>query len=330
MSAATASTLFPASATRGADNALVRFKAGKLNHTKLPGENRYKVTADRTKGYLFMERDVSGLMHLKWSERDSSHVAAQDDHVLIPGDQTFEKVDTGVASDRVYLLQYSGIERRFFFWMQEPDATKDAENVRKLKERMGGSSTSTDSSAPMSDLQAILASMAGQNSSSSSNTTASTPATNAGGVDNAALLAAMQQAMSGVVSQPQGPPAMAVSLNNVVRHPDVQACLQSEEARRELIPHLPDGLQTTEELNGSLRTPQVQQAVSRLNGALQSSNINTVMVNFNLDPAAGAEHLARGDGVGAFISAVVAQQQQGGTSEENSTTTSEKKEGGDA
>lgn len=42
------------------------------------------------------------------------------------------QVDTGRESDRVYLLQYRNSSRRFFYWMQEPDASKDGEVADKL------------------------------------------------------------------------------------------------------------------------------------------------------------------------------------------------------
>eukprot|EP00501_MAST-03F_sp_TOSAG23-6_P000046 GSMAST32.ASY1.ANO1.47.1 assembled CDS len=298
----TATTLFPASATAGADNSLVKFKAGKMSHTKVAGENKYKVVSDHTKGFVFMERDVSGLMHLKWCERDSLTVAPGDDQVVIAGDQTFKKVETGVASDRVYLLQYKNSSRRFFYWMQEPDSTKDEANVKKLCELIG----QTEAAAPTSSLQSILAGMTSTASNDSTSTTDSVASLN-----NDALALAMAEAMGQMQVQHEEP----VPLQDILRHPDVTTSLQTPEMQNELVSLLPEGLQTTEELENSLRTPQLQQAVGRLSGALQSSNINTVMVNFNLDPAAGADHLARGDGVGAFIAAV---QQQADAEKEDS------------
>jgi hypothetical protein len=45
-----------------------------------------------------------------------------------------------------------------------------------------------------------------------------------------------------------------------------------------------------------LRSPQLQQAMDSLTGALQSENFNGIMASFGLNPADGAEDLARGDG----------------------------------
>lgn len=79
--------------------------------------------------------------------------------MLLPGcDATFERVSTGNDADRVYVLSLEG--RRCFYWMQvrrrppralairppdrlptprpaclqEPDASKDEDNVKRLKE----------------------------------------------------------------------------------------------------------------------------------------------------------------------------------------------------
>jgi hypothetical protein len=315
---ADAATLFPASATQGADASLLKFKAGKMTHTRVPGENKYKVVAHAKKGFIFMERDISGLMHLKWRERDSATVLPGDDHVVISGDQTFSRVDTGVAADRVYLLQYKNSDRRFFYWMQEPKEEKDAAHVKKLQELIGqtiadnatGAGSTAAALAAPSDLQSILAAMqAGVAEAEADGEQA------VDGVDNSALLAAMQAAMqsapfgggaAGGAQQPQERPTI-VPLTAIARHPDVASALATEEAKSELVPLLPEGLQTEAELASTTTRPQFQQALNRVTQALQSSSINTVMANFNLDPSAGQAHLARGDGVAAFVAAVQAQ-----------------------
>ncbi len=73
-----------------------------------------------------------------------------------------------------------------------------------------------------------------------------------------------------------------------------------------LLPHLPEGQQTAADLRSTLLSPQFQQALGSLSGALQTENFNTVFANFNLDPADGQEAVVRGDGVGAFVAALQA------------------------
>jgi hypothetical protein len=59
---------------------------------------------------------------------------APQDLIVFPDTVTFSKVNTGREGDRVYLLQWRGQQRRFFFWMQDKDASKDEENARKINE----------------------------------------------------------------------------------------------------------------------------------------------------------------------------------------------------
>jgi hypothetical protein len=49
------------------------------------------------------------------------------------------------------------------------------------------------------------------------------------------------------------------------------------------------------------------QALTSLTGALNSDNYGTVLANFGLSPGAGAEFLARGDNVAAFLAAIQAE-----------------------
>jgi hypothetical protein len=51
--------------------------------------------------------------------------------------------------------------------------------------------------------------------------------------------------------------------------------------------YLPEGQQTNEYLIENIRSPQLQQAVSSLAEALNSSNFNTIMTNLGIDPAPG-------------------------------------------
>ena len=55
-----------------------------------------------------------------------------------------------------------------------------------------------------------------------------------------------------------------------------------------------------------LTSPEFQNALGSLTSALQTNNFNTVFANFGLDPMDGAEQMARGDGVGAFVRALEA------------------------
>lgn len=97
-------------------------------------------------------------------------------------------------------------------------------------------------------------------------------------------------------------------MNFIVNSDDVVPIVEQNEGMQQaLLQHLPDSLQNPAELLSTLRSPQLQQALSALTGALQTDNLNAVFANFGLDPAAGAEALQRGNGVQAMLDAIQAQ-----------------------
>lgn len=114
--------------------ALTSFKAGKMRATKIT-DNKFRVEADDRRGVLSLEKGNDGATHFTWKDRQTLQVI--DDLLVFPGDQTLEKVDTGRPNDRVYLLTFRpSASRRFFFWMQEPDGSKDEERVREFNRMM--------------------------------------------------------------------------------------------------------------------------------------------------------------------------------------------------
>lgn len=61
--------------------------------------------------------------------------------------------------------------------------------------------------------------------------------------------------------------------------------------RRSLIALLPESQQTDEGLEENLRSPQFQQAIDVLAGALQSDSFHSVMSNLGLDSSVGIPQL---------------------------------------
>ena len=55
---------------------------------------------------------------------------------MFPGDCKFEKVKQ--TSDRVYLLEFSSNQKRFFYWMQDSETEKDVENATKVHKLLNG------------------------------------------------------------------------------------------------------------------------------------------------------------------------------------------------
>mmetsp|Transcript_5512 Transcript_5512/g.10356 ORF Transcript_5512/g.10356 Transcript_5512/m.10356 type:complete len:234 (+) Transcript_5512:143-844(+) len=115
----------------GGPEELLSFKAGRMTATRDTGK-KFTVEADPRKGKLCLVRTVEGLLHVQWKLRAGNKI--EEDLLVSPQNQTFSKVDTGRANDRVYILQFANSSRRFFFWMQEPDADKDTSNCQKMNE----------------------------------------------------------------------------------------------------------------------------------------------------------------------------------------------------
>ena len=106
--------------------------------------------------------------------------------------------------------------------------------------------------------------------------------------------AAVQQHMQ--QQQGQAQPVIA-PLSDLISSNDVMPLLDNEAVVDALLPHLPEGQRTAEELRRTISTPQFRSTLRTLTSALMSDNYNTVMANFGLEPTAGSEALAQGNPV---------------------------------
>eukprot|EP00499_Haloplacidia_sp_CaronLabIsolate_P002637 CAMPEP_0196782154 /NCGR_PEP_ID=MMETSP1104-20130614/10829_1 /TAXON_ID=33652 /ORGANISM="Cafeteria sp., Strain Caron Lab Isolate" /LENGTH=374 /DNA_ID=CAMNT_0042152385 /DNA_START=43 /DNA_END=1167 /DNA_ORIENTATION=- len=332
-----------------AQKPVLEFRAGKMVHTPTRG-GAFNVEAVNRKGKLVFRRSQTECK-LQWVDRGSNQVDPEHDHLIFPDAQTFEKVDTGREGDRVYILQYRNSARRFFYWMQEPDASKDAELVGKLNQLLrdptanvsdggeagaeaAGSAGASGAAAAgagagagidVQDVSSILQSMMGGAASAASATgaegaagatgtatagtegAAASAGTEAGtGSGGAMSASAFMQAMMGLAGAMQR--QSTVPLNEVLRGEDVEALFDDASVRDALLPLLPERLRTEEELRQTMRRPQVQQALVRLSQALMGDQFSSIMASLNVDSAGGAEALARGDGIEAFVRALSSQE----------------------
>lgn len=96
---------------------MLEFRAGKMH---LEGK---KVVPDARKGLVRITRGEEGLTHFQWLDRSQN--VFEDDQIIFPEEAVFEKVNQ--ASGRVYILKFNSDDRKFFFWMQEPNAEADAQ-----------------------------------------------------------------------------------------------------------------------------------------------------------------------------------------------------------
>lgn len=116
---------------------LAQFKAGKCDFAKKEGGPTLVVTPSPRKGQIQVVRDESDMLHFQWKDRTAGSVV--DDVLVFAGDCTFEKIETGVEADRVYMLQFKAQkERRWFYWMQDKMDAEDEANVKKVVAALDG------------------------------------------------------------------------------------------------------------------------------------------------------------------------------------------------
>ncbi|VUZ42509.1 unnamed protein product, partial [Hymenolepis diminuta] len=99
---------------------LLQFKAGKMT---MNADNR--VQADTRKGYAYLYQATGDYsIHFCWFDRRTGLI--EDNFVLVPREAEFKAVPQ-CKTGRVYVLKLSAPQRRFFLWMQEPNASNDSQ-----------------------------------------------------------------------------------------------------------------------------------------------------------------------------------------------------------
>ncbi|XP_065897813.1 proteasomal ubiquitin receptor ADRM1-A-like [Dysidea avara] len=109
---------------------LVEFRAGKMQLK----ESTHMVVPDKRKGLIFMKIDNDGLLHFYWKDRQ--HGRTEDDFTIFPEEAEMKRVPQ-CTTGRVYLLRFkNNPQRKFFYWMQEPNEAKDADLIKKVNDLM--------------------------------------------------------------------------------------------------------------------------------------------------------------------------------------------------
>jgi len=148
-----ASALFGGSGGSRSKN-LVEFKAGKMT---LKGK---MVHPDKRKGLVYVYQSDDSLMHFCWKDRTSGVV--EDDLMIFPDDIETKKV-AQCTTGRVWLLKFKSSNKKFFFWMQEPESDKDDKLWRKLNDFLNNPPApgSSSSSASIGDRGGVSSAAAG-------------------------------------------------------------------------------------------------------------------------------------------------------------------------
>ncbi|XP_042213834.1 proteasomal ubiquitin receptor ADRM1-B-like isoform X5 [Homarus americanus] len=296
--------LFGGSARSSSKN-LLEFKAGKMYM------RQQMVHPDKRKGLVYLYQADDSLMHFCWKDRTTGTV--EEDLIVFPDDCEFVRVSQ-CTTGRVYILKFKEPFRRLFFWMQEPKTDKDDEHSRKVNELLNnppapGSQRSTGSTPNPalgseitnlrdSDIQNLFGNISQQQlmqilgSGMSSLATLLGPGSGSGGgrsgsgsrSSTSATTTASTTPAATTTPTPAPTPAQ-VDLSPAMTAEALQPILTNEEFVNQLRPYLPatsDELPPTEQLRGTVTSPQFQQAVSLFSSALQSGQLGPLINQFGL------------------------------------------------
>mmetsp|Transcript_26183 Transcript_26183/g.47183 ORF Transcript_26183/g.47183 Transcript_26183/m.47183 type:complete len:290 (-) Transcript_26183:139-1008(-) len=155
----------------------------------------------------------------------------------------------------------------------------------------------------------ILENLGMPNNGTPNNAAAATTAGGLGGL----TLADLQGAMAGLAtaSPPSaatataGPPLSELASSSIINESGI---LNDPSMVARLIALLPEGQRTESQLRENIRSPQVAQCLQRLTSALAeegASSFNSIIANFQLDPSDGAEAMAGGNPIEAFLNCLL-------------------------
>ncbi|AQK88851.1 26S proteasome regulatory subunit RPN13 [Zea mays] len=82
----------------------------------------------QTRARVLSALGEEGLVHFQWLDRGQNIV--EDDQIIFPDEAVFEKVTE--SPGRVYILKFKQDSRKFFFWMQEPNADGDSQTCMQV------------------------------------------------------------------------------------------------------------------------------------------------------------------------------------------------------
>jgi len=331
--------------------ALVSFRAGRMELGEGKENGKHTITAEKKRGIVRIVRGTDSLLHFQWKVRKSKRVIAPmpsvsappsststpediDDHIIIPNETTFDRVDTGRVNDRVYLLQCDE-SRRFFYWMQDADVSKDEGVLEKIATHFAPppvEEVPTPAATSAVTPGVVGASGSGHLSTASishlggtatlSTVAKTLPTTTAGRL----TLADLRGAMAGLSATPSQE-AVGPALHDLITVESVTEAgvLDDPAVRERLTAVLPEGQRGDNDLEDNLRSPQVRQALRTLTGLVAGDSFNSLIANFQLDEKDGEIALAAGNPIRAFLDCVVASVKREKESEEAKGNKSEER-----
>ena len=253
----------------GANNGttLVSFKAGKCVMEGPRDNGKFSVSPDLRKGTASLVRSSDGAVKFMWTDRNG--VVEEGNEKFLFGDTSFNKVNTGKPTDRVYSLKYDADRDPLMFWMQDKSSEKDTEFCTKINDlannpqaasaaaaavnsgagsAIPGANTALGGGDPSDPLSAVLAQLAMSSGGGGLPATPAAPGAASSGLTSEAFRNIMAGAGS---AAPPAAPTQAqapLELQDIVQADAVLASslLEDETVVASLIAQLPEGQQTRE------------------------------------------------------------------------------------
>ncbi|KAL1364159.1 26S proteasome regulatory subunit RPN13 isoform X1 [Arachis stenosperma] len=257
---------------------MLEFRAGKM---LFEGK---RVVPDARKGLVRIARGEEGLVHFQWLDRTQNVV--EDDQIIFPNEAIFEKVNQ--ASGRIYILKFNGDDRKFFFWMQEPNADGDSQLCSSVNDYLNTpieflGEEEADGSLPLQvsedmiedDISSRAANLVVPNlgMEATSDVTSSGPV----------KLADLQRILSNI-----GPADIldldgGLGLGDILKPDLIMPLMDTISLEQRLAPYLPEGKWSPEDILELLQSPPFRQQVDSFTYVLKTGQID--LTQFGINPS---------------------------------------------
>ncbi|XP_052199212.1 26S proteasome regulatory subunit RPN13 [Diospyros lotus] len=257
----------------------LEFRAGKMF---MEGK---RVVPDSRKGLIRIGRGEEGLVHFQWLDRN--HNVVEDDQIVFSEEAVFEKV--AQASGRVYILKFNSDDRKFFFWMQEPNVDDDSQlcdsvnfYINRPLEFLG--EEEPDASVPLQNSEDMVDEDISSRAGNLVGTSVGAEVT--GDVDSSGpvKLADLQRILSNIA--PSGEvedPDAGFGLGDILKPDLIFPLLEAVPLDERLGSYLPEGQWTAEELMDLIQSPPFRQQVDSFTYVLRTGQID--LSQFGIDPS---------------------------------------------
>jgi len=248
-------------AAQAGGQAALSFLAGKCSHKMKDG--CAWITSDKKKGQIDLVKDPQDqLWHFKWKNLMSGEPGA--DLILFPNTAKWYKLEY-VEDGRVYELRIGS--RKHWYWMQEPDESKDEETSRKLRNILKFGALEAPKSSDEKE----------KDTNKDKGTAPSKPVVSA-----QALVNAIMEYRPSPVNEPD------VNIMDLFEPLTMEKVLDDPDAVADLLKCAHEKLKDTddekvrEKLQADLLSPQVQTACKTLTRVIQSGHARQLLQEMNI------------------------------------------------